>query len=238
MYQVAKRLTMTIFIVAVAMIIILLSDYRPFTLNCSQTKADRLNDFLLALACGCVASCIFFWVQTFIPNYKKRKSDKEYIMSQINRISEILRKEVQSLFLFSIPDNTDPKIKEYVDKFISYEMFMSQKELKGMSRFEELKENDKEIKTITKELLRLYGSDLTYDQFKKLEYLNTNFDIKSPLLSEVEYVNSEVKTDEKFYKSQAVIIYKAYEIMRNKKFNVPHYSIEDEIDSEFKDSLQ
>ncbi|MDE6770651.1 MAG: hypothetical protein K2J78_13085 [Muribaculaceae bacterium] len=237
MYRFVKWLTTFIFIIALVVIVILLSDCRPFNSNFSTSTVNRINDSLLALSCGYIASFVFFLVQDFLPNYRKRESDKAYIRSQIGIITRRLREEIQRLFYFAIPENKNPTIEEYIEKFINDDLFTPRKELTGKSVYEELKEKDKEIKEISKELLRLYGNDLTYDQLKQLEYLTVNFDINPKLSSEMEELNGEVRKDKLFFKHQAIIIYKAYDIMSHKRFKVPHYPIEDMVDAETKERL-
>lgn len=237
MYRYVKWLTTFIFIIALVVIVILLSDCRPFNSNFSTSTANRINDSLLALSCGYEASFIFFLVQDFLPNYRKRESDKAYIQTQIDTVTQILSKEVQRLFYFEIPENKNPTIEEYIEKFINDDLFTPRKGLTGKSVYEELKEKDKEIKEISKELLRLYGNGLTYDQLKQLEYLSKNLYVNPKLSSEIEEINGEVRRKETIFKHQAIIIYKAYDIMSHKRFEVPHYPIEDVIDVETKERL-
>ena len=142
-------------------------------------------------------------------------------------------------FFFEISDKRETSDKKerhidrYIAKFSDDDLFSPIKELGGKSRYDVLRDDEKRIQEIAHELLRQYGSYLSYDEMKQLEYLNERYKI-DPFLSKHNIeLNGDVKIDDRFTRAQAVVIYKAYDIMRQQKFNVPHYPIEDELKQEF-----
>ena len=83
------------FILAVMVVIIILSDFKPFTSDSPEEKIEKINDFIFTLSCGYIASFIFFLVQDFLPHLRYRKSNRSYVKSQIETISSFLRNEVE-----------------------------------------------------------------------------------------------------------------------------------------------
>ena len=231
-YNYAPKTIFIGFLLAVIVIGILISDYRPFITNKPEEKVKIINDLILTLSCGYVASFIFFLVQDFIPHLRDRKSTKEYVHGQIGYINTLLRNEVERQFFFEISDEKDRNIDRYVDKFAKDDLFSPMKELNGKSRYDVLKNDEKRIKEIAKELLRRYGSYLNYDEVKQLEYLNNEYKIDPLLSNHLIELNGKVGIDDRFTRAQAVKIYKAYDIMRQKRFRIPRYSIEDKLAKE------
>ncbi len=233
LFNSARKFIFIGFIFATVLVIVLLSDYRPFNISCSEEKAEKINDLILALSYSYIASFIFFLVQDYLPKYRSKKSTMEYVQGQIAYIHQLLREEIERQFFFEIPVRTDWKVEAYVNKFAEDDLFSPMKELGGKSRYDVLRNDEKRIKEIAKELLRLYGEYLNYDEVKQLEYLNKEYKIDPLLSSHLTELNGEVGIDDRFIRAQAVEIYKAYDIMRQKRFDVPRYPIEDELYQEF-----
>lgn len=199
----------------------------------SETLLAEKENLIYTLTLGVIASSIFYFIQDWIPNFGRRKARKKFVLGQMNEIYRILNEEIYiPLFFRKLSLNYTVSLEEYVNRFIENDLFEGEKGNKN--RYLRLKESVDKIQVIVKEVLSCYGTELKYDQLKKLEYLkNQCYIIPMGTHALVCNRDGELDYDIIFLKKQAIIVYKAFEVVSNSRFRVPVYQYERDLDKNF-----
>ena len=235
-YSLRKIAYIILFLISCVIIILLVVECYPIRTNFTKEKVERANDIVLALSCSYVCSCIFYLLQDRLPNQHKRMADKIYVEYKLKQVHSILKREVYLPSFWSNWDNHVPSIEEFVKGFDENYLFATCDG--GKLRYSNFLMEYKEINSIVTELLKHYGSVLTYTQLRKLEYLKDNLIVVSLDTHTLLGSDDVVKYKSEFLKKQAVIIYKSYLVMDNSKFKVPKITqLEKDIDNDILGSI-
>lgn len=230
-----RKLSIGIFLLlAISIIAIFISPYRPFETRFPEDTANKLNDLIFALSCSYVAAWIFFMVTDYMPSVRKRMVDREYVKSQLGEIKNILKLQVEfCIFLTNLESNrkVKPKLLEFVKWYTDEDLFRSENEEK--SRYLESLENCYRVRNLTKELLFGLNKCLNFDDLEKLKYLWKFYKVDENLDNRLQCVDGKTIHDERYLKLQAIVIYKAYEVMNRKYFKIPKHGMEQELRDEF-----
>lgn len=215
----------------VSICVLIFTEWRPVTLS-TDNRANEANGILLALSGSYICSCIFYLVNNYLPSYWKRETERSYVQQKLSEINSILKHDVEFLFFFQI-EKPEITLEGFLDEFISHDGLANKILNNGNNLYDSYIKNQDMVCNTARELLRVYERYLSFDQIKKLEYISKNYYLNRNLTHAlIQLKDGSVGYDSNLLKLEGIQIYKAYDIMKSKRFRVPEYQIEKELGKE------
>lgn len=184
-------------------------------------------EFIVTLCQTYVISSVFYFITVFVPSLEFKKEASSYTKTKLNEICRILEFNINRITLFMLYP-TKPTLITYINQFKRTALF-KRNTIGEPTIYEQIIINCNKVRNIASDLLLHYNQMLNYNDTCKLRYLRDKCYVDEDLPNQLVQIENDVMVDENLIILQAIRIYKAHEIMRQKRFYEPVYPIEIQI---------